>query len=402
MDNFKKYKVQRGDTIEAIAIKIGIPAAEVRSYHNRYCELCDLVELGLPIRKIEYILLPNLESFIETKLSEKNTVKKVLLGANNNLRLTAMNGLKREYGTTIFYKNNDQLINKIHFTAQIEFVKKENDFSIVKFEINQVYVNSKEPEMVIEQLADKISKALYPLLMSLKRNGEIREILNIKEIQERWEKLKPSILKFYKGGDIIIKLLSSFEKSIESATLLRKNLVEHPFYKIYFSPIYQNYSPDLLFIDNDFQFKIFQNVDEFQSLTAKFHVNRKGIINSDRKPSKELLSREQVLDDIKGNREVELKDTVFEAGKLEDGISGNMDFQYKLHYDSKTIFSITGFINSRKDKETVSTIEFETYEIGLKKQKINILNPISDQIDWSSEIINVKEIKEQGFWDKFW
>lgn len=46
MSNFRKYKVQRGETIEIIAAKIGIPAVDVRAFHNRYCELSDLVEIG--------------------------------------------------------------------------------------------------------------------------------------------------------------------------------------------------------------------------------------------------------------------------------------------------------------------------------------------------------------------
>ncbi|WP_269235032.1 hypothetical protein [Flavobacterium flavigenum] len=401
MNNFRKYKVQKGETIEIIAAKIGIPAVELRAYHNRYCELSDLVELGLPIKWAEYILLPSLETVENTKLSE-NSPKKVKLGDNNNLRLLTENGFKQEYGTIILYKQNNQLINKVHFISQIEFLKKYNDFSIVKYQINQVYINNKEPEMVIEQLADKTSKILYPIVMSMNKNGEIHEILNIEEIQKRWKILKPSILEYYKGGEIITKLLSSFERSIQSASRLKRNLAEHPFYTIYFAPIYQNYSPDLSFTNNDSELETFQSIDEFQSVTSKILVRRKGIVRSKVNFDENLQLQNKLHSDTSQNTEINLQKEEFQIGKLEEKIHNNMDFQYKLNHTNNSIFSIVGFINTRKNSKTISTIEFETYEREKKEEKKEAQIRISKEIDWNAEIINEKMITKRGFWDRFW
>lgn len=402
MTNFRKYKVQRGETIEAIAANMGIPVVDLRTYHNRYCELSDLVEFGLPIRWAEYILLPPLNSEIDTQSSENKNPKKVSLGHEDSLRLIAANGTKQQYGTIIYYKENNQVINKVHFTSQIEFIKKNNDFSIVEYQINQVYVNNKEPEMVIEQLADETSKALYPIVMSLNNNGEIHEILNIEAIQKRWKMLKPSILEYYKGGDVTTKLLSSFERSIQSASLLKRNLAEHPFYAIYFAPIYQNYSPDLSFTNNDFELQTFQSIDEFQSATSKILVRRKGVLKSKVNFDENLQSKDKLEDHTSQNTKINLEKAVFQVGKLEEGIHNNMDFQYKLHHNNNSIFSIVGFINTRKNSKTIFTIEFETYERVKKKEKKEVQIPISKEIDWNAEIINEKMIKKRGFWDEFW
>jgi hypothetical protein len=400
MNNFRKYKVQKGETIEKIAAKIGIPAFDVRAYHNKYCELSDLVELGLPIRRTEYILLHPLE--VNTQLVEISTPKKIELDKNNSLRLFASNGQKKKYGTIILYKENNQLINKVHFTSQIKFLKKYNDFSIVEHQINQVYINNKEPEMVIEQLADKTSKALYPIVMALNNNGEIHEILNIEAIQKRWEVLKPSILEYYKGGDIITKLLSSFEKSIQSAARLKRNLTEHPFYSIYFAPIYQNYSSDLSFAKNDSELETVQSIDEFQSATSKILVRRKGIVRSKVNFDENSKLQDQLHDYTSKNTEINLEKAEFQVGKLEEGIHNNMEFQYKLHHSDNSIFSIVGFINTRKNSKTISTVEFETYERVKKKEQKEVQIPMSKEIDWNAEIINEKSIKKRGFWDEFW
>lgn len=388
MNDFKKYQVQKGDTIEGIAKKIGIPADEVRAFHNRHCDIRDLVELRLPLKLIDYILLPGLEEYIESKLSERNAIKKVFFKSDHNLRLTSIQNLKLEYGTIVHYKENGQLKNKIHFTSQIEFVREEDDFFIAWLQINQVYINDKEPDLTIEKLADKISKTLYPVKIALNSNGQLHSILNIQDIQRRWVIMKPSILEYYKGGSELGNLISSFEKNIQSASLLKRSFEEHPFYQIYFAPIYQNYSPDLSFSSNHFQSKRFLSIDEFQTSTGKVRLGYKGI-----DLSKVNLSEKT---------ENDLSKSEFEIGKIEEGIDKNMDFRYKLHFFYNSIFSITGFINTRKDSKTISTIEFETYEISTKKPKKEIMNPIAKEIDWSDEIINKEDIRPKGFWKKFW
>jgi len=390
MNNFKKYQVQRGDTIESIAKKIGIPAAEIKAFHNQHSEVSDLVEIKLPLGSIKYILLPNLETYVENKLSEQNAIKKVFSKSDNNLRLTSVKDLKIEYGTIIHYKENNQLKNKIHFTSKIEFIKEENDFFTALFQINQVYINDKEPELVIEKLADKISKVLYPVKIALNSKGELHSILNIHDIQRRWEIIKPSIIAYYKGGSEIGNLISSFEKNIKSASLLKRSLEEHPFFQIYFAPIYREYTSDLSFVDTDSQLKIVQNINEFQTSTSKVCLSRKGIA--------------QLVPNGPENIEKDVKKSEFEIGKLEEENISNMSFLYKLHDDNKSIFSITGFINSRKTSDIISTIEFETYENIKKKtkKKSEILTPISQTIDWSADIINKQEIKEKGVWDIFW
>lgn len=100
-----------------------------------------------------------------------------------------------------------------------------------------------------------------------------------------------------------------------------------------------------------------------------------------------------------------MKNKAFKAGEIEEGISGNSYLGFKLHHDDNTIFSIKGFINSRKDDQTIAVTEFETYEIELenkiRNEKEEIIVPASEKINWNSEIINQQEIEERGFWDKF-
>ncbi|MEN0008916.1 LysM domain-containing protein [Flavobacterium nitrogenifigens] len=401
MIRFKKYKVQRGDTIEKIASKIGIPVKDVRTFHNQHCEISDLIEFGLPIRFVEYILLPDLKSYVDSKLSEQKALKKVFSNSENILRLTWIKNVKHEYGTIIQYRENNRLKNKVHFTSEVEFLREQDNHFIVKLQINQVYVNDKAPNLVIEEFASEISKVLYPIVLCLTDRGAIHSILNVEDIQRRWKDLKPSILKYYKGGNVIQRLIYSFEKSIGSESLLRRSFEEHPFFQIYFAPIYQNHSSDLSFTSFGIQTQTFQSVDEFETATSKICVRRKEIV-SRANFNKDLELLDEYGKSLEDRKEIDLRKKEFEMGKLEDEIDKNLNFEYKLHHDNKTIFSVTGFVNSRSSNKTISTVEFETYAINYKEKKEEILNPVSGQIDWSLEVINEKEIKEPGFWEGFW
>ncbi|MDQ8014869.1 MAG: hypothetical protein REI96_20645, partial [Flavobacterium nitrogenifigens] len=296
---------------------------------------------------------------------------------------------------------NNRLKNKVHFTSEVEFLREQDNHFIVKLQINQVYVNDKAPNLVIEEFASEISKVLYPIVLCLTDRGAIHSILNVEDIQRRWKDLKPSILKYYKGGNVIQRLIYSFEKSIGSESLLRRSFEEHPFFQIYFAPIYQNHSSDLSFTSFGIQTQTFQSVDEFETATSKICVRRKEIV-SRANFNKDLELLDEYGKSLEDRKEIDLRKKEFEMGKLEDEIDKNLNFEYKLHHDNKTIFSVTGFVNSRSSNKTISTVEFETYAINYKEKKEEILNPVSGQIDWSLEVINEKEIKEPGFWEGFW
>uniref|UniRef100_UPI000FE30472 LysM peptidoglycan-binding domain-containing protein n=1 Tax=Apibacter raozihei TaxID=2500547 RepID=UPI000FE30472 len=60
------YRVQKGDTLETVANRLGLTIFELRNYHNLHCELCQLIGRELT-PKINYILYEPREKTAEKK-----------------------------------------------------------------------------------------------------------------------------------------------------------------------------------------------------------------------------------------------------------------------------------------------------------------------------------------------
>ncbi|QYS87347.1 LysM peptidoglycan-binding domain-containing protein [Flavobacterium oreochromis] len=59
-NNWSRYKVKKGDTLESIAKEIGISHQALRRHHNTYCKKKYLIEYN-HLKGIEEILLPSIE-----------------------------------------------------------------------------------------------------------------------------------------------------------------------------------------------------------------------------------------------------------------------------------------------------------------------------------------------------
>jgi len=66
----KKYIVQKGDTIDSIAVQFGIKdGSTLRSYHNIYCPLEDL--LGYEVVPGKKLLIPEDSKYLKAKIASE-------------------------------------------------------------------------------------------------------------------------------------------------------------------------------------------------------------------------------------------------------------------------------------------------------------------------------------------
>lgn len=70
----KKYYVKRKESLESIANELGISSENLRGYHNRFCELNDLLSAkGENLQKVGYILIPY--SIEQLKINKEKEVR---------------------------------------------------------------------------------------------------------------------------------------------------------------------------------------------------------------------------------------------------------------------------------------------------------------------------------------
>ncbi|TWP25097.1 LysM peptidoglycan-binding domain-containing protein [Apibacter muscae] len=223
MSNYK-YKVQKGDTLHKVALKFGISCDELRQYHNQYCPLEDLLPGTdkLP-RHLKEILLP------EGQLTYQEKLEKSL---NTNFSLGKNNSYKIEIENSFFLKNElmseNQTVNLWKISEDLHAQRAE----ILVQEVQVIKCSS--PLKALIDLVQQINKSSDHLMVSLLTDGTLGEVLNKKEIFEKWEAIKFEELKSAELQDDFAKvLIEEYNRAFERITpYIKQNML----YQVLFCP----------------------------------------------------------------------------------------------------------------------------------------------------------------------
>ncbi|MFH6963107.1 hypothetical protein ACHRVK_11970 [Flavobacterium plurextorum] len=264
----------------------------------------------------------------------------------------------RKYGYQ--YQNfiNEKLINEVHYEIEIN-CKPQNTWNDFVYEINrkQIYINQKEPQLLVEQMLDKSSKVIFPLKIATAKDGTMAEICNHKEIVDRWQSIKGQLGDYY-YSETAYKVLNKIQKLIFNKLELEKSLQLDWFFHLYFSPIYIDYP---LETPQDYHWKspIFgnQTVDYLLSQTLKeyYTATNKVIINAKGKSIDER-SIAEILNGIT-YPQAKLQNKPYQA------VESEMEIQYKLYDEDRNPFSIIASINTKMDETNTKTQKIGLYHL---------------------------------------
>ena len=311
---FIKYSLQEGDTIESIAQKFDISINRLLSMHNINVPIQDVI-------KSQYDGFPKHLTFIYlTEEVVKNIEKKNERKTGYVIWSDAFYKAKT-YGFQVENYENETLINKIHYLLEMVYKKNENKQIVLEINRKQVYINNKQPDTIIEQLANSISETIFPIQLQLRSNGEIESVANHKELQERWQTKKEKLAAYYKG-DIADKIIAKANIFFKNKHIITESLTQNWFFNLFFKPIYGSYSTkkeinyNSTFPFESTAFEIIQNLEDVYSKTNKVIVNAKG-------------------------------------ESLNSKTKNEATIQYKLNELDKSIFSIIGTFTSNNMKTKV-------------------------------------------------
>ncbi len=131
--------------------------------------------------------------------------------------------------------------------------KNENGFYFFEVSrIGKVYINDTAASTMAEEIAEKASSALYPLLVVVDETGKWVYINNFNQIQERWYETKEQVLKYYKGEQVE-KYLSIYDRNLEDSDTLYLSLSKDWFLNVFFNGIHFQY-PSSLSIEKEIEF----------------------------------------------------------------------------------------------------------------------------------------------------
>lgn len=241
-----------------------------------------------------------------------------------------MKYINHKYGFIFTHLNKDL---KIHYKLDLKFVGY-NNFANPIYEINryQVYINNKEPDILLYEMADKMSKSFYPFVFSMNENQTIRSIENFKEIINRCKRTEEDLRKYY-VGDTAEKIINNFKRHYNDEHYLKNELENNIFYNILFFPSQKQL-----------------NLPSSQQTNFKFSIEGKAI---------KLPVLQKIEPLVSKSKKIKLN---LLGLKNEDNVN-TFEISYKLNESDNSIFSAIGKIEYVVRREKTS-YELECYHIN--------------------------------------
>ncbi|KIA97028.1 hypothetical protein OA93_15645 [Flavobacterium sp. KMS] len=284
-------------------------------------------------------------------------LKKVLLENDNTIQFNPFDE-NRVYGFTLQNFEDDNLISTVHYKVDIVCIQSYNS-SNFSFDINreQVYIDNLAPDLKIEQIADNCSQAIFPIRVKVSEEGDILDIINHNAIKDRWLPIKERLSQYYQGN-IISEILLKIESVLVNKKLLTESISKMWFFHLYFKPLYIEYDLDQahnsvwespVFGNQIIKYDVQQMIEEYYSVTDKIYINIKGK-SADKRTINEVLNRcEYPKSDM--------------AGIKVEPLNSDMEVQYKLYGEDKSIFSIIGTYKTKITEKIQKTTQIEIYHL---------------------------------------
>jgi len=315
---FTKVKIEGIFNLEEFSEEYKMTPEEFLNFHNKNCNFQELLTLSLP-KYVEYVYIP----------SDKFEIRDQKLLKSATLDLSAVSS-EKIYGVVIRFLPKDL---QIHYRIKI----KRTSFHL-ELTKEKTYVNNQEIDKIIEQLFEKAEQVLYPLQVSVKKNGGLDNIINHEEIAKRWKTDCLPKLKDYYQSETTDQILTEMDLAYANLNLKKEMFERNIFYKLFFLPIYGSYPQ---FFKKDFLQVYFSGLSQDIGYETEFVLN------------KEYTRGNKIALKITGTEE----ENLFNKNRTK----GEANLLYKLNKETGEIFSITGYL-STFEKNTEYKIDFQLYE----------------------------------------
>lgn len=289
---YKTYKIQKGDTLISVAVKLNRDEYVVKSFHNTYCDIEDLIGIDFP-KHLTELIIPLFE--VSQKKDTLILPKSVKLGTKGKLEFFP-SSLNKKYGVLITLEKGDDS-QTIKYEVNLRYVRQEEKEKVFELNrISKIFINDQETDTIADVLAVKVAQVLYPLQILIDENGSFSGIANYEQIQQRWYAVKEAIYDEYEG-EWVEKYVELNEEVLNEKESIEFSLLSDYFIRTYFNGIYSEY-PDRNSKNNKIQFPVLNDVSDInyqvKSEVEAFYdesnfivLNQDGVINEER--SKEDL-----------------------------------------------------------------------------------------------------------------
>ena len=283
MEKYRIHPLKKGDTIQSLAIELGITPFEVRGFHNIHCHSDDTIGHDLPTDISELIVYPHIREI------KKENYPRAQFDSGYTLRCKPSNK-KMNYGVT-YTVSIDDVVNTISYKLSVECKQTSNGHILYEIDKQETYINNEETDLIADQLAEKVAQVLYPLKVVINPDGKFTGIHNFEAIKKRWATTKRELQEYYQG-DWSNKYLELTDATLQNEVGLYNAMCGDWFLSSFFAIIYTNYTPFFKFentilfpiIPNilPLTYKVLQTTDEYLDEYGQLIVEQNGVLDDER------------------------------------------------------------------------------------------------------------------------
>jgi hypothetical protein len=187
------YHVEKGDTLQSIAEKIGISPDALKRYHNTYCNLDELI--GHDLKNVHKIFIPPPDRLAELKESKK------IVSRNNVLPSPYLfkDFYTENYEVNEHFERTDTEDLTINYLISVNFRETADKGFIVETKNSGYKKNSDTPDDKISKLSLACMNALYPIAFIVPAQGSIQGFYDHKGMIAKFENKRKDLEEFFVG-----------------------------------------------------------------------------------------------------------------------------------------------------------------------------------------------------------
>jgi hypothetical protein len=282
---------------------------------------------------------------------------------NQRLLFHAPENLHNRYGVMLHFKDS-----AMHYKIDC-ICREELPDGVCKILLDrrQTYINNQAPDSMLYQIADRMGKAVYPLLLTINRENKIKSLANYNEVVQRCSEAKKVLLQNYAGA-YAEKYIRLFEQQYGNPNSLLTHIENELFCRLFFLPLQGAY-------------------DDLQKEVQYGFVSGKGKVQT-------------------YNLTVTLEPKYTESGKIIARVASKetwdkqprFEAEYRLYPEDHSIFSIRGKLT---DEDGSAGVAFEIFHLNPKERVLETIIPNYEAIYLKDRQSSVPAKKEKSFWNIF-
>ncbi|MBS7231154.1 LysM peptidoglycan-binding domain-containing protein [Flavobacterium psychroterrae] len=263
---YSLYEIQKGDTLESIAEKLGVDFDDLRQYHNSRSKIEDCLAGDLRSH-LKFLIIPNKK---EKQKVEEQKVKPVLFFSRDFILPFRPVGVNKKYEVLYTIENGDkkEVVKQQFSVKRLKPDTNQDDYHFFEIDrISKVHINGEIADTVAYKVAEKTGEILYPLRVIVDKSGKWVDINSYYKIKDRWEIQKEEIEDSY-DGKVFETLVKEIEGTIHDNNTLLGSISGNWFLRAFFNGIHIAYT-DKFVIEKKVYFPAIAEIDDLGFLITQ-------------------------------------------------------------------------------------------------------------------------------------